>query len=104
MLMNKQNYHRLILLLLMAAYSMPVFTADTENPTSESTPAETPSEEPAATAAQTGDVDQDAQQADDNTPPVNTQPMNTQPARPIKPFNPTEKIQADSAVSFPIDI
>ena len=99
MLMNKQNYHRLILLLLMAAFSMPVFTAVTENPTSESTPAKTPSEEPAATAAQTGDVDQDAQQADENTPPVNTQP-----ARPIKPFNPTEKIQADSAVSFPIDI
>ena len=104
MLMNKQNYHRLILLLLMAVFSTPVFTADTENPGSESTPAETPSEEPAATTAQTGDVDQDAQQAEENTPPVNTPPVNTQPARPIKPFNPTEKIQADSAVSFPIDI
>ena len=99
MLMNKQNYHRLILLLLMAVFSTPVFTAVTENPTSESTPAETPSEEPAATAAQTGDVDQDAQQAEENTPPVNTPP-----AKPVKPFNPTEKIQADSAVSFPIDI
>ena len=97
--MNKQNYHRLILLLLMAAFSMPVLTAETENPTSESTRAETPSEEPAATAAQTGDVDQDTQQADENTLPVNTPP-----AKPIKPFNPTEKIQADSAVSFPIDI
>ena len=104
MLMNKQNYHRLILLLLMAVFSTPVFTAVTENPVSESTPVETPSEEPAATAAQTGDVDQDAQQAEENTLPVKTPPVNTQPARPIKPFNPTEKIQADSAVSFPIDI
>ena len=88
----------------MAVFSTPVFTAVTENQTSESTPAETPSEEPAATTAQTGDVDQDAQQVEENTPPVNTPPVNTPPARPIKPFNPTEKIQADSAVSFPIDI
>ena len=99
MLMNKQNYHRLILLLLMAAFSMPVLTAVTENPASEPTGTETPSEEPAPTAAQTGDVDQDTQQAEENTPPVNTPP-----AKPVKPFIPTEKIQADSAVSFPIDI
>ena len=99
MLMNKQNYRRLILLLLMTAFSMPVFTAVTENPTSESTPVETPSEEPAATATQAGDVDQETQQGEQTSPPVNTPP-----ARPIKPFNPTEKIQADSAVSFPIDI
>jgi len=99
MLMNKQNYHRLILLLLMAAFSMPVLTAVTENPASEPTGTETPSEDPEPTAAQTGDVDQDAQQGEPISPPVNTPP-----AKPIKPFNPTEKIQADSAVSFPIDI
>ena len=99
MLMNKQNYHRLILLLLLAAFSMPVLTAVTENPASEPTGTETPSEEPAPTAAQTGDVDQDAQQGEQTSLPVNTPP-----AKPIKPFNPTEKIQADSAVSFPIDI
>jgi hypothetical protein len=84
MLMNKQNYHRLILLLLMAAFSMPALTAVTENPVSESTPAETPSEEPAATAAQTGDVDQDTQQGEQISPPVNTQP-----AWHIKQFKPT---------------
>ena len=99
MLMNKQKYHRLILLLLLAAFSMPVLTAVTENPASESTPAETPSEEPAATATQAGDVDQETQQGEQTSPPVNTPP-----AKPIKPFIPTEKIQADSAVSFPIDI
>jgi len=99
MLMNKQKYHRLILLLLLAAFSMPVLTAVTENPASEPTGTETPSEEPAPTAAQTGDVDQDTQQGEQTSPPVNTSP-----AKPIKPFNPTEKIQADSAVSFPIDI
>ena len=99
MLMNKQKYHRLILLLLMAAFSMPVLTAVTENPASEPTGTETPSEEPAPTAAQTGDVDQDTQQGEQISPPVNTPP-----AKPVKPFIPTEKIQADSAVSFPIDI
>jgi hypothetical protein len=99
MLMNKQKYHRLILLLLLAAFSMPVLTAVTENPASEPTGTETPSEEPAPTAAQTGDVDQDTQQGEQISPPVNT-PL----AKPVKPFIPTEKIQADSAVSFPIDI
>ena len=99
MLINKQKYHRLILLLLMAAFSMPVLTAVTENPASEPTQAETSPEEPAPTAAQTGDVDQDRQKGEQISPPVNTPP-----AKPIKPFNPTEKIQADSAVSFPIDI
>ena len=97
--MNKQKYHRLILLLLMAVFSMPVLTAVTENPGSESSPTETPPEEPAATADQPGDVDQDAQEAELISPPVNTPP-----AKPVKQFNPTEKIQADSAVSFPIDI
>lgn len=99
MLINKQKYHRLILLLLLAAFSMPVLTAVTENPASEPTGTETPSEEPAPATAQTGDVDRDAQQGERISPPVNTPP-----AKPIKPFNPTEKIQADSAVSFPIDI
>ena len=99
MLMNKQNYHRLILLLLMAVFSMPVLTAVTENPASEPTRAEESSEEPVTTAVEPGDVEEGKQQAEDKTPPVNTPP-----AKPIKPFNPTEKIQADSAVSFPIDI
>ena len=110
MQMNEQKYHRLILLLLLAAFSMPVFTAVTEDPASDATQAEAPSEEQAQSSGGTDDMTADDQQ--DKERQVKEQQQveeqtpagSASPSKPITPFNPTDKIQADSAVSFPIDI
>ena len=104
MQMNEQKYHRLILLLLLAAFSMPVFTAVTEDPASDATQAEAPSEEQAQSSGGTDDMTADEQQVKEQQVEEQTPAGNAPPSKPITPFNPTDKIQADSAVSFPIDI
>jgi hypothetical protein len=99
MQINRQAYLRLILLLMLAAVSMPVFTADTQNQAPAATRPTPSSEESSQTSAPTADAVPGTQQAT-----VETLPMSGAAASPIKEFKPTEKIEADSAVSFPIDI
>ncbi len=96
MQMNKLKYHRVIPLLLLVAASMAALAAGTDNQATEPTPAVTPSENPEQTSSQAGDVDPEAPEAVEKTPAATP--------RPIKEFKPTDKIEADSAVSFPIDI
>ena len=96
--MNKLTYHRLIPLLLMAVVAMPVLVAGAENQASVPNQAAR-SEEAAQPPPAAGEVDPDTQKAAEEPPPVSGAA-----ARPVKEFKPTEKIQADSAVSFPIDI
>ena len=97
--MNKQKYHRLILLLLLAAICIPLLAADAENQATATSQAATTSEEPPPASPEKGAVEPGGEQAAEKAPAV-TGAVPT----PIKEFKPTEKIQADSAVSFPIDI
>ena len=96
MQMNKLKYHRVIPLLLLVAASVAVFAAGTDDQAAEPTPAVTPSENPEQTSPQAGDEDPEAPEAVEKTPAATPTP--------IKEFKPTDKIEADSAVSFPIDI
>lgn len=96
---NRQKYPRLILLSLLTAVSIPVMVAGTENQASATTQAGAVTEEPAPTTQEAEEVGTDPQQAEEKTPPVSGAAV-----KPVKPFKPTEKIEADSAVSFPIDI
>ncbi len=99
MQMNKLKYHRIIPLLLLVAASMAVLAAGADNQAAEPTPAVTPSENPEQTSSQAGDVDPETPEAVEKTPAASAATP-----RPIKEFTPTDKIEADSAVSFPIDI
>jgi hypothetical protein len=97
--MNKLKNHGLIPLLLMAVISISVLAVETGNQTPEATPEAVPSEEATQVSPQTGD-DVSGTQPATQTPP----PVEAAAAKPIKPFKPTEQIEADSAVTFPIDI
>ena len=99
MQMNKLKYQWMNPLFLLVAVSMAVLAAGTENQATEPTPAVTPSENPEQTSSQAGDVVPDTPEAVEKAPAASAATP-----RPIKEFKPTEKIQADSAVSFPIDI
>ena len=99
MQMNKLKYHQLIPLLLLVVISISVLAAGAGNQEPESTQAATPSDEPKEPSTGEDDTTPDTQQ-DAEAPP----PASAPASKPIKPFNPTEKIQADSAVTFPIDI
>jgi len=99
MQMNKLKHHRVIPLLLLVAVSMAVLAAGTDNQATEPTPAVTPSENPEQTSPQAGDVDPETPEAGEKAPAASAAAP-----RPIKEFKPTDKIEADSAVSFPIDI
>ncbi len=94
--MNKLKYHRMIPLLLLVAVSMAVLAAGADNPAAEPTPAVSPSENPEQTSPQADDVVPETLETVEKTPAATP--------RPIKEFKPTDKIEADSAVSFPIDI
>ena len=94
--MNKLKYHRVIPLFLLVAVSMAVLAAGTDNQAAEPTPAVTPIENSEQTSPQAGDVVPETPEAVEKTPAATP--------RPIKEFKPTDKIEADSAVSFPIDI
>ena len=97
--MNKPKNRGLIPLLLMAVISVSVLAVETGNQTSEPTPEAAPPEKTTQASPPTGDEVSGTQQ-DAETPPV----VNAATAKPIKPFKPTEQIEADSAVTFPIDI
>jgi len=98
MQMNKHRQHRLLYwalpaLALLAAAFLPAVLAQTQN----EPPAQTPTA-PATTRAPElppmVETDNSQQTADPNS--TRSKPLTT--------FKPTEKIQADSAVAFPIDI
>ena len=97
--MNKLKYQRIIPLLLLVAVSMAVLAAGTDNQTTEPAPVVTPSENPEQTSPQPGDVVPETPEAAEKTPAASAATP-----RPLKEFKPTDKIEADSAVSFPIDI
>ena len=102
MQLSKQKKSGLILL-LFAVVSLAVMAADTENQSSDpaqsgDVPEITP-QTPPQSPPQTGDGEPETQQDVEKAPPVTVAP-----AKPIKEFKPTEQIEADSAVSFPVDI
>ncbi|MDX2417822.1 MAG: hypothetical protein QNK19_10220 [Xanthomonadales bacterium] len=99
MQMNEQSYHRLILPLLLAAVSIPVIAAGPENQTSTANQTPVPSEEASQAPPEADTATPDTQQAAEKTSPASGAAVT-----PLKEFKPTEKIDADSAVSFPIDI
>ena len=101
MLMNRMKYLRLTPLLLLAAFSMAVIAADTDNQTSEPGSKATPAEQSGQASPEPGDSGSEV------PGPFKQAPSDSEDAaapRAIKEFKPTEKIEADSAVSFPIDI
>jgi len=97
--MNKQKYHRLIPLLLLVVVSMAVLAAGTGDQATEPTSVETPAENPEQTSPETGDVVPETPEALEKADSASAAAPKS-----IKQFKPTDKIQADSAVSFPIDI
>ena len=99
MQMNEHSYHRLILLLLLAAVSLPVIAVVAEGQTSAANQAVVPSEEASQAPPETDNPLPDKQPDAEEMPPASGAAVT-----PLKDFKPTEKIDADSAVSFPIDI
>lgn len=99
MLTNKLKYLRLILLPLLAAVFIPVIVAGTENKASATTQDGAATEQPVPASPEAETTDTETQQAADETPSASGAATG-----PVKEFKPTEKIEADSAVSLPIDI
>ncbi|MGB5488589.1 MAG: hypothetical protein WBN06_14450 [Lysobacterales bacterium] len=99
MQMNEQSHQRLVLSLFLLAVSIPVIAADPESQTSKPDQTTVSSEEASQGPAETGNATPDTQPAAKKTSPESGAAVT-----PLKEFKPTEKIEADSAVSFPIDI
>ena len=98
MSMNENTPQRLMLILMLAALFNPSFAADTENRDSTSNQPATQSADPALAPPETDEgapLEPDAQQ---------TPSGGTAAVEPLEEFRPSDTIQADSAVSFPIDI
>lgn len=96
--MNENTAQRLMLILVLGALFNPAFAADTEKRDSTSNQPATQSAEPVQDQPETDEgapQEPDAQQAP---------PGKAAAAEPLKEFTPSDTIQADSAVSFPIDI
>ena len=102
MQMNRQKFTRPALLLMLASVILIPAFAVVENessaqaqtaPVSNTPQATTPV--PASNTAETAGTEKTASQPQAG---IDT------PDRPLETFNPTEKIDADSAVSFPVDI
>ena len=98
MQMNKHKHLRSLLLALpvlalLAATLLPVVLAQTQD--------EPPAQTPVVPAATNEPEKPSAEEIDSSQQAVD--PKSTA-SKPLKPFNPTEKIQADSAVAFPVDI
>jgi len=94
--MNKLKNHGLIPLLLLAVISITSLAVETPGETPEVSPETATSEETTQASPQSGD--------DVTVPQPATETVNAAALKPIKPFKPTEQIEADSAVTFPIDI
>lgn len=91
-----RNY--LTVCLLLAALATPQLATEAADQTTPAAPVAKPVDKPQV-PAQTAEPADETPQSEENTLPANAATT-----RPIKEFVPTEKIQADSAVSFPIDI
>ena len=89
---------RIALIIFVTALLVPVLPAAEQNPPVKTSPAEEVSQpQPAPSELETEASSR--QQADQQSPDKTATPR-----KPLKPFNPSETIGADSAVSFPIDI
>ena len=98
MLMSRQKKSGLILL-LSALVSLAVMAADTENKPSDPAQSGDVPETSSRSSPQTDDGGPETQQDMEKVAPVTGAAVKT-----IKEFKPTEQIEADSAVSFPVDI
>ena len=87
------------IVLLFAVVSLAVMAADTENQSSDPAQSGDVPETISQTPPQTGDGEPETQQDVEEAPPVTGAAV-----KPLKEFKPTEQIEADSAVSFPVDI
>ena len=87
------------IVLLFAVVSLAVMAADTENQSSDPAQSGDVPETTSQTPPQTGDGEPETQQDVEKAPPVTGAAV-----KPLKEFKPTEQIEADSAVSFPVDI
>jgi hypothetical protein len=103
MQMSKQKNLALFLFVLLVAVFLPPLLAVAQNePPSEPQPAPvTDQTQQALPATETGqsEVQHNGQQVTEQTDPATGAA-----ARSLKEFKPTDKIGADSAVSFPVDI
>jgi hypothetical protein len=103
MQMSKQKHLTLFLFVLLGAVFLPPLLAVAQNdPPAETQPAPvTDQTQQALPATETGqsDVQQNGRQVTEQTDPATGTA-----ARSLKEFKPTDKIGADSAVSFPVDI
>jgi len=99
MQMSKQKHLSLFMFVLLGAVFLPALLAVAQNdPPSEPRPAPiTDQTQPAAPEEEAG---QSATLQDSKE----TDPATETAARSVKEFKPTDKIGADSAVSFPVDI
>jgi hypothetical protein len=102
MLMNKHTLPRLVLIVALLAAFAPLVLTGAENDQADQTPAvQVPQEQqqaPVGTDTDNGDPQTSGQPTSGQTPPAGVKSPS------LKTFNPTEKIQADSAVAFPVDI
>lgn len=99
MQMSKQKHLALFLLVLLVAVFLPPLLAVAQN--------DPPSEpRPAPVTDQTQQAVSEAEAAQPATPQDSekTDPTTGTAVRSLKEFKPTDKIGADSAVSFPVDI
>jgi len=87
-----------LIVLLLAVVSVAVMAADTENQPSDTTQSEAVPEA-LPQSPQTNDGKPEEQRDVEKAPPVTGAAV-----KPIEEFKPTEQIEADSAVSFPVDI
>jgi len=103
MQMNKQKHLPLFLfVLLVTALLPPLLVVAQDEPPKQPRPApatDQPQQTLPAAETEQSDIRQSGQQATEQTGPATGTA-----ARPLKDFKPTEKIGADSAVSFPVDI
>ena len=97
MQMSRQKKSGLILL-LFAVVSLAVMAADTENQPTNSAQSEAVPETSSQSPSQTDDESEEQLNVK-KAPPVTGAAV-----KPLKEFKPTEQIEADSAVSFPVDI
>jgi hypothetical protein len=96
MRMNKRKAHRLIFVLFLLVFSVLVLAQGIEKQEPASVQGTAGTDEPAETSPQTSD--------DQQQPEGDIDAGSGAAVTPIKEFKPTEQIEADSAVSFPIDI
>lgn len=99
MQMSKQKRLLLFLFVLLTAVSLPPLLAVAQDdPPNEPQPA------PETVGAQQVAPESEASQPATLQDPEKAEPTTETTARSLKEFTPTDKIGADSAVSFPVDI